>query len=376
MRSPTRLVAIVAAVLTSLGPASSGDPEGKRLADAAVELMISALELGVPEHLPAEIRDHEPEHVESDYAERRFVGPGEGFFEPALLKPLDARLYRAVRRFWRNQPTDLLAAVPHLGAMCLEAAGDVRVMLFRLVVRISDETFDAPGHDPVMERVFLQILERSQEADELKRSLELLASPGFRVSADGYGKLLAIARRWSGEDCTFRVEMVRALASSSKVKNPPTEVCEYLLEVAVSDGCADCRAAAITTDQIRRLGRERTIPAYLGILDGASCEAPKLAEAVIKTVSIWGAYRESVPHLIGALGSCDVLVRACAVVGLVHVVGKDGPTVAPEERVFAIDYEHGSVDSAAAVRLSAAVSRWRVWWRLNGAGFVGDRGEE
>lgn len=354
----------------------AGWVEDEQFGQKVLALMKRALATHLPEKLPDDLRKKVPEHAIREYEQyHRFV-PGEGFFEPDLLRTRDPRLYRDLKEFWSLKPSRQIEAVPYLGERYFQEQRPLQQVILRLVTEVSEDAFDVVEREAVVEPVYLQILERSPNRDD---RLQILESDigRLRISETGYRKLLEFAQGWGDADREIRVALVRALAQGRNDNTPPRAVGQFLLDVATKDSCVECRRAAISYWQIAHFGRDAVVPTYLRVLEDASREGDwATATTVIRVVGIKSKDIGAVPNIIRGLDAADPVTRALAVTALENIVGMDMTSIPPDVQVFSIDYEKPVVDPTALDHLQKAASRWKAWWEGEGKMILSRDGAE
>lgn len=350
--------------------------EEQQLGPKVLALMKGALATPLPQRVPDELRRELPEHAIQEYEEyHRFV-PGEGFFEPDLLRQQDPDLYRQLRDFWSLKPSRRIEAVPELGEHYFREQRPLQQMILRFISEISEDAYDVAEREASVEPVYLQILERGSSREDrlaiLKNDIGRL-----RVSAAGYRKLLQLAQDWGDADRELRVALVRALAQGRNDNKPPEAVGRFLLNVATNDSSAECRRAAISYWQIAHLGRDAVVPTYLRVLDDSLRKGDwATASAVIRVVGIKWKDVGAVPDIIRALDMTSPGIRATAVTALENIVGMDMNSIPADVQVFSVEYEKEVIDREALARLERAASRWKAWWVAEGRTVLGRQGAD
>jgi len=357
----------------SLGAKSVDD---QQLGSMVLALMKRALAVPLPEKLPDELRGKVPEHAVREYEQyHRFV-PGEGFFVPQLLRQQAPDLYRDLRRFWSLKPSRQIEAVPYLGDHYFREQRPLQQMILRFVSEVSEDAFDVPKRETLVEPVYLQILEHAANREDRLGILEHDIGK-LRVSDAGYQRLLDLAQEWGNADPELRVALVRALAHGRNDNKPPRAVGEFLLEAAANDSSVETRRAAISYWQIAYLGRDAVVPTYLRVLDNSLRERDwAIASTVIRVVGIKWKDLGAVPDIIRALDTTDQATRALAVTALENIVGMDMASIPANVQVFSIDYEKEAVDPDALARLERAASRWKAWWSEEGKAILSREGAD
>jgi hypothetical protein len=363
---------------------------GEEMARKALALIRRAQDVGMPQELPRNIRrmartqPHIAEEFESEHKHRR----AGAFLLFPFVRYHDPELYRGAKRFWTGSWKKRLEALPYLKEAYFEESGEVQEAVLETILHIAVDSDwrivedvgirFAPLSEEI-ENVLLDILERSTVRAHRE---SIFVSPAGSLpsppSDAGCRRLMRLAEGRDSGDTMLRADEIGWIIDAGTHRQLPSDLFDYVLRVASSDPCLECRQAAIAPGMIEHHPRERVVSAYVKALEDILRESESEAEMTIALTSVQGRFLETVPLLVQALDARSPSLRVVALRGLERTTGVRPSELGYSERndrwLLAGVEREPSEDALAA--LEDIVARWKAWWRRSGREFLRQRGVE
>lgn len=376
-RLPALMIAVLLSACQSLASADAPvttSKRGRKLAQAAVEMIREVLATGLPRRVPESMRDELPGQ---EFEGNRRRQPAWAFFVPEVLSDEAPGLCRRAERFWSTSPKKLVEAIPFLGPMYLCETDPMRSAILDTILGILEQAISPRRFRTLAEPTCLSILKGTTEDDRRQmivwRCLEQIAP----LSPNGTAEVLRLATEDDADTPEVLCEEIKLLDTTASHGPADPSLRDFLLHFLESSGSGECRGWAVDSALLKRYGKDRVLPVYLRVLREVWNSDPILARNILIEISLDLSIPEVTPVLVEALRSELPAVRLQAAVGLEHTTG-----LGPREMGYVAERDVASVGVVTGeirggmgrAELELICARWEKWWETAGAEFMLEHG--